>query len=306
MPSNTCPRRAAPTAPGPTARPRRAAAARCGTSSVGEQLAGREDPCLVELVGRALVVDGEAREAVDLVTPEVDAHRVVVGRREDVDDRPAHRRPHRALDLVLAAVAELDELSGEDVGVDDPAGPDRDRLDGGGLRPEALQHGTDGGDDDRWAALGIAQAPQDFEPATHGFDRRADPLERECLPGREEGHVAGWEELLEVLGQLAGHRPGRRDDDERAAAREVGQRGDRDRAGHLDDGQAGGGVAEGARQRWFVAQQWGECSQAHGTVQGTDGFGRRPGRRARTIWARTFSNDDLGARSRIREPPRPE
>ena len=84
----------------------------------GDQLAGREDQRLGEVAGRALVVDAEGREAVDLVTPQVDANRGVGRGREDVDDRPATGELAAVLDEVLAAVAELDQLGGEDVGID--------------------------------------------------------------------------------------------------------------------------------------------------------------------------------------------
>ena len=69
------PRRAAPTARGPTARRRRAAAARARTSSVGISSRAGKMQRLGEVVDRALVVDAEAGQAVDLVAPQVDADR---------------------------------------------------------------------------------------------------------------------------------------------------------------------------------------------------------------------------------------
>ena len=89
----------------PRLRLRASSAARARTSSVGQQLARREDPRLVDVVRRALVGDRELRQPVDLVAPEVDAHRVVGGRRVHVDDRAAHRDLAARLDLVLAPVA---------------------------------------------------------------------------------------------------------------------------------------------------------------------------------------------------------
>ncbi len=80
----------------------------------GDQLAGREDQGLGEIAGRALVVDAEGREAVDLVAPQVDADRSVGRGWEDVDDRPAAGELAAVLDEILAAVSELDQLSGED------------------------------------------------------------------------------------------------------------------------------------------------------------------------------------------------
>ena len=75
---------------------------------------------LVEVADRALVVDAERREPVDLVAPQVDADRGVGGGREHVDDRAATGELAAVLDELLAAVAELDEATAEVVGVDDP------------------------------------------------------------------------------------------------------------------------------------------------------------------------------------------
>ena len=92
------------------------------------QLAGGEDQRLGEVVDRALVVDAEVGQPVDLVAPQVDAHRVVAGRREDVDDRPAPGELAAVLDELLAAVAELGQAVHELVGVDDVGVADGDRL----------------------------------------------------------------------------------------------------------------------------------------------------------------------------------
>ena len=95
----------------------------------GEQLAGREDARFGEVVGRPLVGNRERREAIDLVAPQVDAHRMVIGRRVDVDDRTAHGQLAARLDLVLAPVATGDEAGHELVAVDVVAGRDDDRFD---------------------------------------------------------------------------------------------------------------------------------------------------------------------------------
>ena len=75
----------------------------------GQQLATREHHDALERVRRPLVADRELAETIDLVAPEVDAHGRVRGRREDVDDRAAHRDLAAMLDLILAAVARLHE-----------------------------------------------------------------------------------------------------------------------------------------------------------------------------------------------------
>ena len=63
---------------------------------------------------RPLVGDGEHPHLGDLVTPELDAHRVLGGRREDVQDAAAHRELAAAADHVDAGVGQLDE-PGDDV-----------------------------------------------------------------------------------------------------------------------------------------------------------------------------------------------
>ena len=80
--------------------------ARARTSSVGISSRAGKMQRLVEVVGRALVVDAEAGQAVDLVAPQVDADRGVAGRREDVDDRAPPGELAAVLDELLAAVAE--------------------------------------------------------------------------------------------------------------------------------------------------------------------------------------------------------
>ena len=104
----------------------------------GEQLAAPEDLDRVEVVGGALVGDGELGEPVDLVAPQVDAHGPVGGGREDVDDRAAHRHLAAVLDLLLAAVAGADELGDELVAVALLAGHDHHGLDVLDVGPEPL------------------------------------------------------------------------------------------------------------------------------------------------------------------------
>ena len=113
----------------------------------GEQLAGREDARLGEVAGRALVAGAEARQAVDLVAPQVDADRLVAGRREDVDDRAPAGELATMLDELLAAVAELGEPSDELVGIDDVVRMHADRIDRGGVGAQPLQQRPDTGDD---------------------------------------------------------------------------------------------------------------------------------------------------------------
>ena len=105
MPSNCSPsarRSRLRRPPGPAAH-RAPAAAR--TLRRWDELPAPEEDDGVEVGRRSLVADGERGQAVDLVAPQVDAHRHVGGGREHVDDAAPHGELAAVLDLVLAAVA---------------------------------------------------------------------------------------------------------------------------------------------------------------------------------------------------------
>ncbi len=89
----------------------------------GQQLPAGEELHLGAVDGGALVGHRELAQAVDLVAPEVDADRLVGGGREDVDDRAPHGDLAPVLDLVLPAVAEVDELLDQALLVDLRARP---------------------------------------------------------------------------------------------------------------------------------------------------------------------------------------
>ena len=75
-----------------------------------QQLAARRRPQpIAPLVHRALVGDGEAADLVDLVAEELHAQRVLLGRREDVDDAAAHGELATLLDQVDAGVRRTDQ-----------------------------------------------------------------------------------------------------------------------------------------------------------------------------------------------------
>ena len=92
--------------------------ARARTSSVGSSSRTGKIHDSRDLGRRTLVGDREVREPIDLVAPQVDAHRMVGGGGIHVDDRAAHRDLAPRLDLVLAPVADRDEPRDELVAVD--------------------------------------------------------------------------------------------------------------------------------------------------------------------------------------------
>ena len=178
----------------------------------GEQLTGREDPRLVDVVGGALVGDRERRQPVDLVTPEVDADRVVVGGRVHVDDRAADGDLAPRLHLVLPPVAAGDQRLDQLVAVDPPARPDDDRLDLLDVGPEPLHQRPDRRHHHRGRVLGMAEPPEHAEAPAHGLERRRHPLERQRLPCREQLDLAergraGADELRRGRGRAARPRP---------------------------------------------------------------------------------------------------
>ena len=189
-----------------------------------QQLARREDPRLVDVVGRALVGDRERRQAVDLVAPEVDAHRMVVGRRVHVDDRAAHRELAARLDLVLAPVAAGDEALDQLVAVDPVARPHDDRLDSSTCGPSRCTSARTGATTTA-AACPDAQPPHHAQAAAHRLERRRHPLERQRLPRREAARPSSaprnWPQVAhEALGLGAG----RHREEQRPAGGDVGQR----------------------------------------------------------------------------------
>ena len=230
-----------------------------------EELAGREHPRLVDLVGRALVGDGEAREAIDLVTPEVDAHGMVVGRRVHVDDRPAHRDLAARFDLVLAPVSERDEPRDQLVAIELRAGMNTDGLEVLDVRAEALHQRPHGRHDHLGEVLAAgAQLPDHAQAVSHRVERRRHPFERERLPGREQLDRRVTPEVPgEVVGDTLGLGRRRHRDQDRPAGRDPGEGGEIEGPGRLRHRHHRGPIDHGAHGR-LLGQQRRELGQQIG------------------------------------------
>ncbi len=135
-----------------------------------EQLSRGEDLRRGDVVGRALVGHRERRQPVDLVAPQIDSHRVVVGGRVHVDDRAPHRDLAARFHLVLAPVPARDEARHQLVAVELRAGPHLDRLDVLDVRTEPLHERAHRRDHDRGRVVGVLEAPQHAEPAAHRLE----------------------------------------------------------------------------------------------------------------------------------------
>ena len=185
-----------------------------------QQLTAREHLDVADVVGAALVADRELRQALDLVAPLVDPHRVLGGGGEHVDDRAAHRDLAPSLHLVLAAVAHADEPRDELVAVDRVADPQTDRLAVLDVRAEPLDERPHRRDDDRRRGVAaLAQAPHHPQAPAHRLERRRHPFERQGLPRREQLHLVAPEHRDEVAGDALGLRRRRHRDEHRPDAR---------------------------------------------------------------------------------------
>ena len=242
---------------GPAAGPRRWAAAR-GT--------GRSRPRSRSTVD-ALVGDGELGEAVDLVAPQVDAHRHVGGRREHVDDRAPHRDLAAVLDLVLAPVAGGDELLDE-LGRVDAGRPGATTIGSTSSTwgPSRCTSARTGATTTRGARAGSLQPPHRAQPAAHRLDARADPLERQRLPRREQldrvrrrgRRARSWasRSASPVVGTATS---------ERMPLRRGGEPGDDEGPGGLGHGQVRDGAPQHLEEGGVVAEQRRQVEQRHGS-----------------------------------------
>ncbi len=114
-----------------------------------QQLAARRgEHALRRAAQRTLVGDGEGADVLHLVAEELDAQRMLFGRREDVENAAADGEFAAPLDHLDPRVGEVDELAGDvfEVHLVARAQPHRHELaEAGGLR---LQDAADWSDDD--------------------------------------------------------------------------------------------------------------------------------------------------------------
>ena len=224
----------------------------------GDQFACREDVSLGHIERAALVVDGELGEAIDLVAPQVDADGRVGGGGEDVDDRAPLGNLAAVFNQILAAVAEMNELCQQSIGIEDGALADVDRVDLRRVGAETLEECAHSRDDDRRATLRGTQPPQHFQAVPHRLHAGADAFERQGLPRGEQHDLALGHVLHEVVVQLAGIGAGGAGDHQRATVSQLRERGNCQRTGRLGYGHEPAGVAQRLRERRFVAEQAGK------------------------------------------------
>ena len=229
---------------------------------------------LVGLVGGALVGNLEGADLLDLVTEEIDAHRVVQDGREDVDDPATYRELATAFHHVDPGVGSCDQLGckvAEVVAVAHSQFHRRDAAQPGNL---GLQQGTHrshhhGG---CWGSCIAHEATEHGHTSPHGVGARAQTFVRQGLPGRVVGHLVGTEPRLQGGGGLLGLPEGTRhqQDGESFGAGELSGEGGRhcwtSGRGHREiksGNTPSQGVGAGTCQHGFLGQQSDQTIRTH-------------------------------------------
>ena len=173
--------------------------------------AGRRPQPVVGPADAALVGDLEVADLLDRVAEELHPQRVLLGRREDVDDAAAHRD--------LAAGARPGRPGSSRSRPAWPAGHrarrpvalvQADRLQVTEAGHDGLQQAAHRGDHHRerpvrLARLGrVGEPPQHRDPPPDRVGLRGEPLMRQGLPAGEAGHAARGQERAEGRGQVVG------------------------------------------------------------------------------------------------------
>ncbi len=113
-----------------------------------QQLAAGGRPEAIDLLDGALVGDGEGADVLHVVAPELDAHRVLIGRREDVEQATADGELASLGDQVDARVGEVGEPVGDLVQIGRAAGPQLHRFEVAEALELRLEHRAHRRDDD--------------------------------------------------------------------------------------------------------------------------------------------------------------
>ncbi len=172
------------------------------------ELRGRGELDSLGLSERALGEDREAPHRLDLVPEQLDADRLLLGRRIDVEDAPAERELSALLDLVGAVVAGVGEQERDVLQVDALALVERESL-RSQLGVRDLFRESDRARDDHGGRVGHRVHRRDPEP---GQVRRRIQVGFEGGSARRiDAHRARRQEGLQVAGQVAGGAIVRRD-----------------------------------------------------------------------------------------------
>ena len=161
-----------------------------GAHLLGEQqLAARRRPqAVLGDLEAALVGDLEPADLLDLVAPELHTHRVVLGRRKDVEDAAADRELTAPLDEVGAVVGRRGESRDDVLHGRGVARPQGHRLEVTQSLGDGLEDGPHRCDDDverpvcRVARIRVGQPAQDGQASAHCVGTRRKSFVRKGFP----------------------------------------------------------------------------------------------------------------------------
>ena len=177
-----------------------------------EQLAaGRRPQAAGRAAGAALVGDLEDADLLDRVAEELDPQRVLLGRREHVEQSAADRQLAALGDHLRARVADVDQPRDHVVLIGLVSFAQPDRLQVAEPGHDRLQHAPHRRDDDlERATVGrMSQAAQHRDPLAHRVRARRQPLVRQRLPAGEAGDGIRRQECAKRGRQVLGLPRGR-------------------------------------------------------------------------------------------------
>jgi hypothetical protein len=170
-----------------------------------QQLPARRRPQPGDRVDRPLVGHGEGADLLDLVTPELHPGRVLVGRREHVEDAAAHRELAPLGDQVDPRVGHVGQPPGHPFQLGRATGDQLDRFEVAQALELRLQQAADRRHDHlERLPLGVGEPAQHGQPAAHRVGARREALVRQRLPRGEDGHPRRVDQAAERVGQIVG------------------------------------------------------------------------------------------------------
>ena len=232
----------------------------------------------VETAGGALILGREAAHAFDLVAEEVEAQRLFLAAREQIDDAAAHGIFALVMDGVGADITIGLEQRRQLVAPDPLARRQRrDELADAERGEDALGGGVGGGDDQLRPGRLALEAMQHGDPFGHDTQGGRGAVIGQAVPGGEAEHLQFGREERRGGGDGAHRRLVRRDEHGAAlsrlgrGAREVGEQRGEEAGGNAGEGEGLAGREDGGEGRhWFF-----RSLSPSGEREGADAVGGR-------------------------------
>ena len=175
---------------------------------LGRELGRGRDLDLLDIAERALGEGREPAQRFDLDVEHVDAHRPLLGRREDVEQAAPHGELAALFDLVDALVSGADELLGALIQVEQLADPQRERVRAaariGDLLRQRDRADYDDGPVRAGARAGASSASSAATRSPTRCGRRSEMRLVGDAPGRVVADAPGREPRAKVGRQVAG------------------------------------------------------------------------------------------------------